>query len=177
MRTKKAWHSRLCRRLTVSALLRATHCVPRICSTREAIWWLAEVKIWRGRHGSCVEVWPLEVNMHAWIRFCTTQCGRDRCALDSHWIRIGQFGYWTSLNPDSVWTGLYCVFSIHRVKALCVVPGAELVFSTSSDGTVIAWKMNGLDVSLHDNFTVHTLLDQLCLWNVWNCYTKIYFTV
>ena len=51
--------------------------------------WLAKVRIWWGRHGSCVEVWQLEVNMHAWIRFCTTQCGRDRCALDSHWIRIG----------------------------------------------------------------------------------------
>ena len=87
----------------------ATHCVPRVCLTREAIWWLAEVKIWRGCHGSCVEVWPLEVTVHVWIQFCTMQCGRDRllwCALDSHWIRIRQFGYWTGLNPDSVWTGL-----------------------------------------------------------------------
>ena len=103
---KKAWHSRSCQLPTVSALLQATHCVPRVCLTWEAICWLAEVKIWRGRHGSCVEVWPLEVNVHAWIRFRTMQCGRDRCALDSHWICIGQFGYWTGLNPDSVWTGL-----------------------------------------------------------------------
>ena len=106
IRTKKAWHACSCQLPTVSALLWATLCVPRICSTWEAIWWLAEVKIWRLRHGSYVEVWPLEVNMHTWIRFRTMQCRRNRCTLDSHWIRIGQFGYWITLNPDSVWTGL-----------------------------------------------------------------------
>ena len=47
------------------------------------MWWLAEVKIWRGCHVSCVKVWPLEVNVHVWVWFCT---GHDRCALDSHWV-------------------------------------------------------------------------------------------
>ena len=105
VRTKRAWHACLCQLLTASALLRATCCVPRICSTWEALCWLAEVNMWRGCHGSCVEVCPLEVNVHAWIRFCTMQCVHDWCALDLHWIRIGQFSYWTSLNLDSVWTG------------------------------------------------------------------------
>ena len=78
---KRAWHARSS---TVSALLWATHCVPRICSTREAIWWLAEVKIWRGRHGSCVEVWSM----------CTREFGSAQCsvdanhAIDAHWFRI-----------------------------------------------------------------------------------------
>ena len=90
---KRAWHACLCRLPTVSTLLWATHCVLRICSTQEAIWWLAKVKIWWGHHSSCVEMWPLEVNMHAWIQFCTTQCGCDRCALGNSvtelvWIRI-----------------------------------------------------------------------------------------
>ena len=100
----------VCQIPTMSALLRATHCVPLICSTWEAIWWLSEVNIWRGCQ--CVKVWPLQVNVHAWIRFCTMQCGCDRCTLDSHWICIGQFGYWTGLNLDSVWTGLkYVAFA------------------------------------------------------------------
>ena len=86
--------------LIVSALLQATHCVPHICSSREAIWWLAGVQIWC--YGSCVEVWPLEVNMHTWT--CFTQCSVD--AIDVHWIHIEQFGYWTSLNLDLVWTDL-----------------------------------------------------------------------
>ena len=107
--SKRAWNSCSCRLPKVSALLWATHGVPHVCLTREAIWWLAEVKIWRGIHGSCVEVWPLEITVHAWIQFRTMQCERDRllwCALDSHLIHIGQFSYWTGLNPDSVWTGL-----------------------------------------------------------------------
>ena len=83
--------------------------------TREAIWWLAKVKIWRRRPGSCVEVWTLEVNMHAWIHFRTMQCGRDQCALVSRWIRFGQFSYWTGLNTDSVWTGLkWLELSLHN---------------------------------------------------------------
>ena len=105
---KRVCHVCSCRLPTVSTLLRATHSVPHICSTQEATWWLAEVKIWQGCHGTCsyVEAWPLEVNVHTWIWFRTMQCGCDRCALDSHWILIGQLGYWTNLNLDSVWTGL-----------------------------------------------------------------------
>ena len=58
---KRAWHTQACQLSIVSALLCATHTVPCICSTQEVIWWLAEVRIWRERHGSCVVVWPLEV--------------------------------------------------------------------------------------------------------------------
>ena len=53
VRTKRVWHAYSCRLLTASVLLWATHCVPCICSTRETIWWLAEVKIWRWHHGTC----------------------------------------------------------------------------------------------------------------------------
>ena len=54
---------------------------------------LAEAKIWWRRHGSCVEVWPLEVNVHAWIRFphnaVWTWSLRIGFALNSHWaIRL-----------------------------------------------------------------------------------------
>ena len=112
---KRVWHARLCQLSTVSASP-GYNTVPHICSTREAIWWPAEVMIWWGHHGSCVEVWSLEVNVHAWIRFHTMQCGgRDRCTLDSHWIRIGQFGYWTGLNPELVWTGLKPFITTVRV--------------------------------------------------------------
>ena len=100
---KKAWHVRACQRSTISVLLWTTHCVPHICSSQEATWWLAGVQIWWGHHGSCVEVWPLEVNVLTWI--CSTQCSMD--VIDAHWIGIGQFGYWTGLNQDSVWKGLY----------------------------------------------------------------------
>ena len=34
---KRVWHARTCQLSTVSALLQATHCLPRICSAREAI--------------------------------------------------------------------------------------------------------------------------------------------
>ena len=68
----------------------------------EAIWWLAGVQIWRGRYGSCVGVWPLEVNVHVWT--CSTQYSVD--AIDVHWIHIEKFDYWSSLNLDLVWTDL-----------------------------------------------------------------------
>ena len=95
---KRVWHARS---PTVSALLQATHCVPRICSTREAIWWLAEVKIWRGRHGSCV-VWST----------CTREFGSAQCsvdtnhAIDAHWIRI-EFALGNSVT-EPVWIWIQC---------------------------------------------------------------------
>ena len=94
-----AWHARS---PTVSMLLRAAHCVPRICSTREAVWWLAEVKIRRGRHGSCVEVWIT----------CTREFGSAQCsvdanhAIDAHWIRI-EFALGNSVT-EPVWIRIQC---------------------------------------------------------------------
>ena len=91
---KRAWHACVCRLSIGSVLLRATHCVPHTCifySSREAICWLAEVQIWWGRHGSCVEVWPLEVNMHAWIcsthKSLWTRLMYIGFALNSHWAK------------------------------------------------------------------------------------------
>ena len=58
-----------------------THCVPRICSSQEAIQWLAGVQIWQGRYSSCVEVWPLKVNVHAWTHF-------TQCSVNAVWMQL-----------------------------------------------------------------------------------------
>ena len=51
------------------------HTVFYTSSSWEAIQRLAGVQIWRGRNVSYVEVWPLEVNVHAWNH--STQCNMD----------------------------------------------------------------------------------------------------
>ena len=99
---RKDWKTVACMHMstisTVSVFLWATWCVPCICSSQESIWLLAGVKFWRECYGSCVEVWPLKVNVHVWT--CSRQCSVD--AINAHWIRIGQFSYWTGFNLDSV---------------------------------------------------------------------------
>ena len=69
---------------TVSALLRATHCVPCICSSRETMWWLAGLQIWWVCCGSCVDLWPLKSQRACVNLFYTMQFGHNRYALDLH---------------------------------------------------------------------------------------------
>ena len=171
---KRAWHACSCRLPTVSALLRATHCVPRICSTREAIWWLAEVKIWRGCHGSCVEVWST----------CTREFGSAQCsvdanhAIDAYWIRI-EFALGNSVT-EPVWIRIQCeqaftfdypdlrVFSMNFYKIIhgncvmwCVIKQILLIISW-------CWRsIHGIDNARSTKVVVcihWTGLDQLIDW-------------
>ena len=81
----------------------ATHCVPRVYLTREAIWWLAEVKNWRGRHGSCV-LRCSQLKSTCTREFGSTQCSVD--AIDVHWIRI-EFTL-GNLVTEPVWIRIQC---------------------------------------------------------------------
>ena len=96
---KGAWHACSYWLSTVNALLQATHVFHVHVSAQLKKQYYGWLKYRSDEGAMCggVATWSQHAHVNS---FHTMQCRHNQCTLDSHWLRIGKFGYWIGIQCE-----------------------------------------------------------------------------